>query len=96
MTAKKLHLLVLLLGASSLGGCQEYGVSRIKDPVEVYGDSDADPHIDTSATITPDECADVTETLASTVAYNEDCVHEVTTGTLDAVVEWSMSEFGES
>ena len=96
MTAKNRTLLCLLLGsAGALGACQEYGVSRIKDPVEVYDTSDEEHPIDTSGVVTPDECADVAETLPSDVATNEDCVHEISTGTLDAVIEWSMSDFGE-
>lgn len=96
MHARNRTLIVLLLSSSGLlGACQEYGVSRIKEPVEVYDTSEEEHNIDTSATVTPDECADVAETLASDVATNEDCVHEISTGTLDAVIEWSMADFGE-
>lgn len=84
-----------LLPALLLLGCPEYELNLLKDPEAGAFDSDTYPNIDSGAAVTPEICEEVAVGLAGTVPYDEECEHEVSTGTLDATVEWAMEEFGE-
>ncbi len=91
LDATRPSLLLLLF----VCGCPEYGLYANKDPEAGALDSDSVPLVDSGAVLTPESCEELPIDLAGTVASDEDCKHDVSTGTLDATVEWAMSEFGE-
>lgn len=76
-------------------GCPEYGLYRQKEAEDGALDSDSAPLFDSASVLTPESCEELPVGLASEVAFDEECIHEVVTGTLDAVVEWQMTEYGE-
>jgi hypothetical protein len=72
--------------------CQDYGLSsNAKTP---GADTAADARDDTAVGILPFPCEEE-GTLVLDVAVDENCITEVKTGTLDTVVEWSISKFAD-
>ncbi len=84
-------VLLLLLGT----GCPEYGLYARKNPESGVLDTHETPLIDSGGAVLPESCTELPVELASSVSYDEDCLHEVSTGTLDATIEWAMTEYGE-
>lgn len=89
LTRPSLLLLVFAMG------CPEYGLYARKGEESGVRDSAEIPKIDTGTVFTPESCDELPVDLASSVSYDEDCKHEVSTGTLDATIEWAMGEYGE-
>lgn len=89
--SRTLHPALLLL----LLACQDYRLTPRKDDVGTPLDTDPPPPgEDEQAVATPRSCLEF-DGLDTTVAYDEDCAHEIEVSELEAVVEWSMEDFGE-